>query len=414
MRITELAFNDGERYPILLTDDGQPFWFPSLFITTQVRNNSKAPNTLRANLNVIRLLLLWCEENQVDLIARFQKKDFLNENEVESLTRYLQLKEEYRTEKVSSLIPRNKEAIRAKIRRTESVSNQTLYIRLSYAADYLEWLANRFLQHDSYAVITDVRELIRHMGNLLRMRRPVRSASPRKQKRGLTQEQIDELLTVIQPGHERNPFVEEVQQRNYLIVVLLYELGMRQGELLAIRVPDLDFSRNELVIARRHDNPDDPRTIQPVVKTNDRRLPVNTKLIESIYNYVLSTRYPIKQARKHDFLFVVHKNGPYLGSPLSIRGLNKLFKQLQDASPVLLAELSPHILRHTWNDRFSALADERGMDEATEEKLRSYQMGWREGSGTAATYTRRHTEQAAMKAALALQGINDKEVNNDK
>jgi hypothetical protein len=40
---------------------------------------------------------------------------------------------------------------------------------------------------------------------------------------------------------------------------------------------------------------------------------------------------------------------------------------------------------------------------ATEEKIRSYLMGWEETSGTAQTYNKRHTKQKAAEAVLALQ-----------
>ena len=40
--------------------------------------------------------------------------------------------------------------------------------------------------------------------------------------------------------------------------------------------------------------------------------------------------------------------------------------------------------------------DKRGASPAEEDKMRSYIMGWKEGSGTAATYTRRHIENKAM------------------
>ncbi|HIE3934536.1 TPA: hypothetical protein ACXNHW_005608 [Pseudomonas aeruginosa] len=39
----------------------------------------------------------------------------------------------------------------------------------------------------------------------------------------------------------------------------------------------------------------------------------------------------------------------------------------------------------------------------TEEKIRSYLMGWEETSGTARTYNKRHTKQKAAEAVLALQ-----------
>jgi hypothetical protein len=63
----------------------------------------------------------------------------------------------------------------------------------------------------------------------------------------------------------------------------------------------------------------------------------------------------------------------------------------------------PHKLRHDWNDRFSEQAETQGWGHAAEEKMRSYAMGWKEGSGSSAVYTRRYTERKAREAALKLQ-----------
>jgi len=92
-----------------------------------------------------------------------------------------------------------------------------------------------------------------------------------------------------------------------------------------------------------------------------------------------------------------------VGQPLSIKGLNKIFLEIQKVQPKELSNLTPHLLRHTANDRFSQLMDQRGATSAEEEKMRSYLMGWKEGSGTASTYTRRHIEKKAREAALKLQ-----------
>ena len=43
------------------------------------------------------------------------------------------------------------------------------------------------------------------------------------------------------------------------------------------------------------------------------------------------------------------------------------------------------------------------IDEDYQEKVRSYLMGWREGSGTAATYNKRFVRNKANKAAIDLQ-----------
>jgi hypothetical protein len=67
--------------------------------------------------------------------------------------------------------------------------------------------------------------------------------------------------------------------------------------------------------------------------------------------------------------------------------------------------LTGHQLRHRWNEDFSERMDK--MDEPhspeVQEKLRSYLMGWREGSGTSATYNQRFIKKKAHEAALKLQ-----------
>jgi len=208
-------------------------------------------------------------------------------------------------------------------------------------------------------------------------------------------------LALIEPDAERNPFSSNVRERNWLIVRMLYHLGLRQGELLSIQNTDLES--NALVIPRRHDAKQDPRVNQPTVKTLDQRHPLEPWLYDAIHDYVVGARRLLPRTRYHQYLFVTHKKGPYCGQPLTSRGLDKVFVKLREAAPESLSTLSPHVLRHTWNDRFSEWADEKGIDPAKEEKLRSHLMGWREGSGTAETYTRRHRERQAHEAALRLQ-----------
>jgi hypothetical protein len=63
----------------------------------------------------------------------------------------------------------------------------------------------------------------------------------------------------------------------------------------------------------------------------------------------------------------------------------------------------PHVLgRHSWNTRFSELADKRQISAEVEKKVRSRAMGWSETSNTAATYTRRHVEREADELIRAL------------
>ena len=271
-------------------------------------------------------------------------------------------------------------------------------------ADYIEWLAMRLVERESLHVDESTIKRINRMSDGLRAHRPQKTMKSRVgARKGLTEVQQDALLKVVQPGSLSNPFSEELQIRNQLIVSLLFHLGLRAGELLSLRVPDFDFMKNTLLVARRHDNPRDVRTYQPVVKTLDRLIPLSGGLIKAVSDYILGPRRLFSAAKRHDYLLVVHQRGPFAGQPISLKGLDKVFQEIKQANPSLLMNLSPHILRHTANDRLSALMDKNGVNTAEEEKMRSYLMGWKEGSGTASTYTRRHIEHKAQKVALLLQ-----------
>lgn len=404
LKLVRTVFQDGERYPLLVTNQGIPLWYPTLYVTSQLRNASKAPNTITANLAVIRQLLTWCHEEGINLEKRFMLREFLSSQEIESMCRFLKTKNLTSIPKRDVIsLARHKEQVRVKNKRSSKVSSSTQYIRLTYVSDYLNWLAYRVVESSNRHLDANVVAQIKKMMTTIRVRRPKKRGEVNSRRKGLATPYREKLLALVKPDCENNPFSQELKVRNELIINLLYELGLRQGELLAIRIRDIDLSQNQIVIPRRHDDPDDPRANQPVAKTLDRRLPVKTSLVELISNYIIQDRRHIKQARTHDFLLVVHKVGPYLGQPLSSRGLSKIFSQIQAAEPEAFGNLTPHLLRHTWNDRFSELSDQAGTSEAREEKMRSYAMGWKEGSGTSATYTRRHIEKAAQKAALQLQ-----------
>ena len=70
-----------------------------------------------------------------------------------------------------------------------------------------------------------------------------------------------------------------------------------------------------------------------------------------------------------------------------------------------LHNLTGHRFRHTWNERFSELMDsmDHPATEETQEAIRCNLMGWKSGSGTAATYNQRFIKRKGHEAALMLQ-----------
>ena len=220
------------------------------------------------------------------------------------------------------------------------------------------------------------------------------------EREGLDEDHLSMLLGAIAPESDANPWTgAHPQARNELIVRWLLELGIRRGELLGVRISDINFQTNEVLIARRADDSADPRKHQPNTKTNARLLPLGERLSRLTRSYVQGPRRAMKGARKHDFLFVA--NGT--GSPLTQAAVNKVFDVLRARVPGLPHDLSPHVLRHTWNDEFSKLMDETKVPEEREKQMRSRLMGWSDTSETAATYTRRHTRRKAKEASIALQ-----------
>lgn len=403
--------SSGERYSLLTGSDGLPLWYPTLFATSQLRNAAKAPNTIEAHLNAIKLLFEWTNSNEIDLKQSFSTMKFLTVEQIESLCSYLKQDRSQRVK--SNAIPimmAKKERNRASLTQRKTVAKQTYYIRISYITDYLEWFAKRVLSERKIIISREISHLISQMIRSLKARRPTRSVNQRNAPRGLSESQRELLLSVCDPKSPNSPFSSQTRERDCLIVEILYQTGVRLGELLSIKISDLNFQENTLLIARRHDDVDDPRIKQPVAKTLDRLLPLSRGLSQRMHDYILRHRSLVKGANRHEFLFVTYKSGPHCGTPLSTSAIYSIINRVT-SNIDCLSELTPHVLRHTWNDRFSEKADEQGLDQAEEEKLRSYLMGWKEGSGTSATYTRRHIEKEAHKVSLLLQGVKENEKN---
>lgn len=396
-------FRNGERYPVLLDPDGLPLWYPTLFVTTQVRNASKASNTMKAVLGCIRILLNWADSKGMSLVRRFADRKWLRNQEIESLFEFTRRRFGTTPSNSGLFLPHSRARASARLINNACVLNDAHYIRLTYAAKYVDFLAKIVLEELGGVSDIDQRS-ISEMVAKIEAHRPIKRASSRIYARmGLDDATKNALYDLIRPDNPLNPFEESVRQRNEAIVYTLIDLGPRAGELLQAKTTDFDFYSNEAAIGTRRDDPIDPRIDEPAPKTLDRRIGVKSETIKKIHNYVLKDRRHIVADPDNKFIFVTHKCGPYQGKPLSQRGLNLIFERLRKSQPTLPANFSPHSLRHTSNDEFSDLSDEMKWTEAREDQMRSYKYGWRFGSGTATTYNRRRIEREVRKAASLQQ-----------
>ena len=278
------------------------------------------------------------------------------------------------------------------------VTRQTASLRQIYIRDYLLWMLEWF-PHST----TSVRESFEWAKDMTK--RVLSSFSPAETRRGnkvrlgLSQESQRELLRLISHTALDNPWESPFcRSRNELLITVLFYLGIRRGELLALQVSDINFAKNKILISRRPDNPKDPRRYQPLVKTLPRRLPLESVLAERLYEYIHNHRSKTPYAKNHPFLFVSST-----GYPLSLSAFSHVCLEIKAKSPRLLGDFSAHQLRRTWNNRFSQLAKDESIPPAREQQIRCRVMGWVPHSEMAAVYTERYVQEEAQRVSLKMQ-----------
>lgn len=402
-----VMFRNGERHSVLSRPGALPVHEVTLYLAGY-RKRGRAANTIHGVCGVLALLYRELTAAGIDLLQRLREGQFLTIPELNRLADAAQywaddLSDEDADERRGATvvdIKRIRMRRKAAVEERKAVDVATQASRLRYMADYLEFLVT----YVSAALATALREkLVRESADALKAFRAQVPRVPKRAKlgarEGLSKEDQDRLLKVIHPDSPDNPWTDDfVRRRNWLIVVLLLATGMRRSELLGIQIRDLDQRLPKLRIIRRADAKEDPRRDQPNTKTNDRELELRPAIMRAVWSYIQNERRKIKAARKYPQLIVGDE-----GFPLSSKSIDKLFVELRQACPGLPVSLTSHVMRHTWNERFSEQAELMGLTETVEEKARNEQQGWADNSKSAATYTRRHTSRKGRELSLKLQ-----------
>ena len=371
-----VILRSGERLPVLLDCTGIPLYGPTLFGIAEVRNRHRASNTIRNSLSALSLFHILLTERGIDLDARLQQGKLLEIGEIEAL------------------VSMSRRHLRSE--GPPCVTADVCATRLRTVAKYLAWLAKCRILRADYPHTQSLQSLLKATIETISARLPPtrQNDDPRQGLDPTLYDKAAELFAALAPTwHDPH-----VKIRNQLIWEMLFHLGIRGGELLGIRIGHINLREGSLHIVRQADNPDDPRRVQPNTKTRARVVPLSHVLQGRISDYILHSRRKVPGALKHDFLLVSR-----YGTPLSRSGLCKIFTVARERCPDLPSDVTAHVLRHTWNDRFSAELDGKKVDPNVETRARSYQMGWSETSKAAAAYTRRFVRAKAQQVSLELQ-----------
>lgn len=411
----QIKLQSGERISVLCRPGGLPVHEATLFLDT-FRTRGLAANTIHYVCAALAIAHRELDAAKVNLLERFQQARFLTRPELTRLGDAVR----YRAQDIDdeSVEAANVISLRsvhpkrpAPASERAQVDLKTQASRLRYIADYLEFLSD-------YVRATLPKAQANELGaeadrGLKRFRAEIPAVSNRAKvgaRVGLSEEEQTRLIDAVHPDSPSNPWKAGfVRRRNWLMVVVFLATGMRQGELLGLRIEDMGEKTSELAVLRRPDKKDDDRSREPNTKTRDRVLELAPSIIRVLWQHINVDRRAIKGARKHPQIFVADD-----GMPLSSSSVSKMFQELRKVVPDLPVVLTSHVLRHTWNERFSEQADALGLSPEEEQKARNEQQGWAYNSRTAETYTRRHTAKKGRELSLRMQEQLDEKLKKDK
>jgi integrase/recombinase XerD len=190
----------------------------------------------------------------------------------------------------------------------------------------------------------------------------------RQRPKTITKDQVQQLLDAC------------TNERDHLLVRLLYESAMRVGEALALWVEDVDVAENRIHVRDRGtlENGAEIKTVHA-----PRPIDVSSDLIDEIVAYVGRVH---TAAIETNHLFIT-LHGADAGQALTYAAVDSLFRRLRGKTG--LVDVTPHILRHSM---LTKLAELGWQPEVLQERA-----GHASFQQTYQTYV--HPSQEALRAA---------------
>ncbi|MBV8875941.1 MAG: site-specific integrase [Metakosakonia sp.] len=387
--IKSFMMKDGTRSCLLYNGEQEPLLYPNLYLEDEVRRKRNTATTALAVAKSISILLVFLDQRGINIESAINEKRFLTREDIKSIIYYM-------SGKINS---GNVVNINEKDR---LVSSGTIFYRIKIAIRYITWLCEYLLGSKAY--IDEKAKLFLRMLNGYCPKKKIDENFYTKRHKAIDERQKTALFKCVSVNSESNIYTKSVRKRNELIIILLYSLGLRKGELLNMRISDIDFSVNGISIIRRHDDKFDSRVNQPVVKTLNRVMKVSDWIMGKLINYIKTDRRNSIGKKQHDFLLVNHRGGKLSGLPMSIDAYEKTIQKIKEHDP-LFKDFSGHALRHTWNHEFSLKLEniDSSLIKINPELIRSFAMGWSPNSQMAAIYNNKYYQEKMFKLLAIVQ-----------
>ena len=392
---------DGEVHPLVVGPDGLPAWWPNLWLLTVHRSRGAAYGTLATYGQFLCRLYAWAEGRELLLDQRFLQREWFEGWELDSLADDLSI--QVRGVKPSSSGPKRigniEQFLAPKVSKAPLVGVETIATRLNMVADYLRWLGREGVNRVPFPAKKIYESGLNEMIKKLVAKIPINHGHNNGSNRPYDREGVLRLLEVTLPGHAENPWrSKETQLRNHLIVMMLFAFGMRIGELGALKSKDIDERAGVLAVARRPDDPEDPRGRYAMrQKTRARVMILELHNLIKTYKNQVRNRHDL--ALTHPYLLVSEQSG----GPISMSAMEKVFRELRERVPGLPKRLTPHYLRHAWNYEFSQVCKQKGIPKDEADQLRKYLEGWSGSSEMPDLYNQPYIQERANECSMETQ-----------
>lgn len=159
--------------------------------------------------------------------------------------------------------------------------------------------------------------------------------------------------------------------RDKAMILLMLQGGLRPGEVLNLRLEDVQYGRRRVIVRHREDHPRGVRTKSRTERVVDLHEP---EALATLNAYVMRER-PVDT--DSPFIFVVGGKGKRRCEPLSYAALVRMFARRCEALGIRKPWVTPHTLRHThatrmWEGGMRELALQKRLGHASPESTRIY------------------------------------------
>nr|DAL66747.1 MAG TPA: Integrase [Bacteriophage sp.] len=176
----------------------------------------------------------------------------------------------------------------------------------------------------------------------------------KKVKEALTPQQYKNLIDFVK--------VDSQYRKQLDIITILYETGMRAGELCGLTLKDVDFENNQIHVTHQllYNSKEKYHIREPKTTAGIRTIPMSKAARDSFLNVIENRAEPNKVKAidgYRDFVFVTKNGNPLLSDRIEAT-LRRIVKSYNEVHDDQLPHITPHTFRHT----FCTMLISSGMD----------------------------------------------------